>query len=103
MQNVNNRFNQKQITDPISGETKNKSDIFKEKLIKIRDNYLFSVLDNDGNNIMQKFIEALKTKTAKQLNRNNGKFSSDLSLHNPWNFCRTLQLTVHGTEMVSKG
>ncbi len=80
------------------GEVIPKSEQFKKDLKKIRDNLLFSVKDEDGNEIMKKFVEILQRESARQLNKPESDFTVDLNLYDPWNFYRTLQLLVKETD-----
>jgi putative ATP-dependent endonuclease of OLD family len=48
---------------------------------------------------MDQFTEILQKESAKQLNREESSFSIDLSLYDPWNFYRTLQLLVKEKDM----
>lgn len=59
---------------------------------------LFSVKDDDGNNLMQQFVSILGSETARQLNRAPDEFNVDLNMYDPWNFYRTLQIMVHEAE-----
>ena len=99
LQDVNSKFNTEKEIDETTGEETLKSEIFKNKLIKLRDEYLFSVKDDDGNNIMENFKNILQEETAKQLNKETENFDVDLNLYDPWNFYKTLQLTVHESDM----
>lgn len=99
LQDVNNKFNSESITDPETGETILKSKGFKDKLVNLRNDYLFSVKDDDGKNIMNEFVKVLQKETAAQLNRPEDNFNIDLNLYDPWNFYKTLQLNVHETDL----
>jgi putative ATP-dependent endonuclease of OLD family len=99
LQDVNDRFSKEEIINEETGEVINKSEDFKNKLIKLRDEYLFSVIDEDGENIMQKFVDVLQKETAQQLNKPEDEFKVDLNLYDPWNFYRTLQLSVFERDM----
>jgi putative ATP-dependent endonuclease of OLD family len=99
LQDINNRFKSELEIDPETEEEINKSEAFKQKLVALRDDYLFSVTDEDGNNIMNEFVKILQQETARQLNREESEFNVDLNLYDPWNFYKTLQLTVHETDM----
>jgi len=48
---------------------------------------------------MDKFIDVLQEESARQLNRDDSCFSLDISLYDPWNFYRTLQLLVKEHDM----
>ena len=65
---------------------------------KIRDEILFSVKDDNGNNLMKEFLSILRLETAKQLNRTPDDFNIDLNMYDPWNFYRTLQIMVNEAE-----
>lgn len=80
---------------------KKKTEVLKDELTKIRDNILFSTWRTEGNQdgLMDQFIKILQTESAKQLNREESSFSIDLSLYDPWNFYRTLQLLVKENDM----
>lgn len=99
LQDVNDKFNNEVEINEETGERTLKSEEFKNKLVKLRDEYLFSVKDNDGNNIMEEFKNILQEETAKQLNKQIEDFDVDLNLYDPWNFYKTLQLTVHESDM----
>ena len=96
---VNELFKEEEITDPETGEILGKPDYFKQQLEKIRDEVLFTVEDNHGNQVMKRFIEILQKESAKQLNRPEGDFKVDLNLYDPWNFYRTLQVIVHEADI----
>ncbi|HPG39582.1 MAG TPA: AAA family ATPase [bacterium] len=95
---INKLFQKEEIINEETGESFFKSDIFKNKIHKIRDDLLFSVKDEDGREIMKEFISILQKESAKQLNRTEEEFSVDLNLYDPWNFYRTLQLIVKEPE-----
>lgn len=99
LQDVNDKFNSEIETNEDTGEQTLKSEEFKNKLIKLRDDYLFSVKDDEGNNIMEEFKNILQEETAKQLNKQIEDFDVDLNLYDPWNFYKTLQLTVNENDM----
>lgn len=85
-----------------NGEMKLKKDVLKERLETIRDEVLFSVgrsspASDDGH--MDQFLKVLQTESARQLNRDPDEFFIDLSIYDPWNFYRTLQLLVKEAEM----
>jgi len=89
-------------TMEVGGVLKSKKEVLKERLESIRDDVLFSVgrsspTSRDGH--MDKFLKVLQTESARQLNKNPDEFSIDLSMYDPWNFYRTLQLLVKETEM----
>lgn len=80
-------------------QTKAKKEWLKEWLTFIRDKLLFSVKDESGQEVMKKFMTILQEESAKQLNRPQSDFIVDLSLYDPWNFYRTLQLIVKEQDM----
>ncbi|WP_305952620.1 ATP-dependent endonuclease [Emticicia oligotrophica] len=91
---INKLFNEQEIVDNETGEVRKKTDVFKSELEKIRDEVLFNVEDQNGVQVMKKFIEILQKESSKQLNRPEADFKVDLNLYDPWNFFRTLQLIV---------
>lgn len=96
LQQINYEFNNE--TTP---EGEFKSEVFKKRLINIRDEVLFSVgrtslESKDG--LMDKFLSIIQRESASQLNRKESEFQIDLSLYDPWNFYRTLQLLVDETD-----
>lgn len=107
LQQINDQFEKEEIDTGIVDENgnnvkKSKKEILKESLEKIRDDILFSVGrtgQNNANGLMDRFIGTLQKESAKQLNREEANFSIDLSLYDPWNFYRTLQLLVKEGDM----
>lgn len=97
LQEVNKRFSAE--TMPHKGVTKAKKEWLKEWLKVIRDRLLFSVKDEGGQNIMEKFLDILQEESAKQLNKPKSDLTVDLSLYDPWNFYKTLQLIVKEPDM----
>ena len=95
LRDINERFAAETMTDPISGEQLSKSDYFKRNMETMRDNVLFSVEDDDGNNMMEQFVNILRTETASQLGREPSDFNVDLNMYDPWNLFRTLQIMVN--------
>ena len=95
---INKRFQEEEMQHPITGETLKKADYFKQSMQNIRDFTLFSVKDDDGNNLMQRFVEILGSETARQLNRTPSDFNVDLNMYDPWNLYRTLQIMVKEAE-----
>lgn len=93
LQQINTRFS----NELDSNTGKPKPEILKEKLIEIRDQILFSVgrVDPSSKGIMDMFLQIIQEESALQLNRPEDEFSIDLSLYDPWNFYRTLQLLVN--------
>ena len=86
------------ITDPATGEVMPKSEAFKAEMQRVRDDILFSVKDESGNNLMETFTNILRTETARQLNREPSDFNVDLNMYDPWNLFRTLQIMVNEAE-----
>lgn len=91
---INQMFKEQNHVDEETGEVLKKTDLFKSELERIRDEILFSVEDNNGAQVMKKFIETLQIETAKQLNKPENELKVDLNLYDPWNFFRTLQLII---------
>lgn len=91
---INQMFKQQEVVNEDTGEVQKKTDIFKTEIEKIRDEILFTVEDQNGVQVMKKFIETLQIETAKQLNRPENELKVDLNLYDPWNFFRTLQLVI---------
>lgn len=98
LRDINSRFMEETVLDIDTLEDISKAELFKKEMERIRNDILFSVTDEDGNNLMQQFISILGTETAKQLNRAPGDFNVDLNMYDPWNFYRTLQIMVHEAE-----
>ncbi|HCU01815.1 TPA: hypothetical protein DIC62_03415 [Candidatus Nomurabacteria bacterium] len=97
LQEVNKKFMGETFTH--KGETKTKEAWLKNWLTIIRDQLLFSVKDESGEEIMKKFLTIVQEESAKQLNRPQSDFQVDLSLYDPWNFYKTLQLIVKEPDM----
>jgi putative ATP-dependent endonuclease of the OLD family len=97
LREINERFLAE--TARYNSETKLKSDWLKERLTSIRDELLFTVRDDDDQDVMKKFLTILQDETAKQLNKTPSDLTVDLSLYDPWDFYRTLQLIVREPEM----
>ncbi len=91
---INKLFKEQEVVNEETGEVLKKTDIFKSELERIRDEVLFTVEDQNGIQVMKKFIDILQKESAKQLNRPEADFKIDLNLYDPWNFFRTLQLIV---------
>lgn len=91
---INQMFKEQEVVNEQTGEIQKKTDIFKTEIEKIRDEILFTVEDQNGIQVMKKFIETLQKETAKQLNRPENELKVDLNLYDPWNFFRTLQLVI---------
>lgn len=98
LQEINARFIQEEMVDEKTGKKILKSDKFKATMNAIKDEFLFSVKDSEGNKIMQLFQKILQEETARQLNRDPSEFSLDLNIYDPWNFYRTLQIIVNETD-----
>lgn len=94
LRDINARFLEETIVDGDTGEFSYKSDIFKAEMQRIRDDLLFSVKDDAGNNLMGLFVDLLQEETSKQLNREKSDFAIDLNMYDPWNLFRTLQIMV---------
>lgn len=104
LQQINAQFEKEEMEiDTEAGKImKTKKEILKNNLEKIRDDILFSVGRTEENNqkgLMDRFKEILQKESARQLNREETSFSIDLSLYDPWNFYRTLQLLVKENDM----
>lgn len=101
LQQINQCFEKEEINISKNGQNVLKKDYLKSKLQNIRDEILFSVgrKNNNKNGLMDRFIKILQEESAKQLNREESSFSIDLSLYDPWNFYRTLQLLVKENDM----
>jgi putative ATP-dependent endonuclease of OLD family len=97
LQEVNKKFLTETHTH--KGVSKDKKVWLKEWLTVIRDTLLFSVKDTSGQDIMKKFLDILQEESAKQLNRPKTDLTVDLSLYDPWNFYKTLQLIVKEPDM----
>lgn len=97
LQEVNKKFLGESML--YNGKTKAKTEWLKEWLNFIRDKLLFSVKDESQEEVMRKFLDILQEESAKQLNRPQSDFKVDLSLYDPWNFYKTLQLIVKENDM----
>lgn len=86
---INEKFTQEKTED---GNLK--MEVLKKKLDDIRDGILFTVKDENGNEIMKNFIETLRNETANQINVNKEDIEINFNLYNPWNFFRSLQILV---------
>lgn len=95
LRDINERFAAETMIDPDSGEQLSKSDYFKQNMEAMRDNVLFSVKDDNGNNMMEQFVNILRAETASQLGREPSDFNVDLNMYDPWNLFRTLQIMVN--------
>lgn len=99
LQEINTQFKQEEFADPETGEVIKKTDLLKNELARIRDDILFSVRDDHGNEIMKQFIHTLQRESARQLNKDESDFIIDLNLYDPWNFYRSLQLLVREPDL----
>lgn len=97
LQDINSLFIKDECEDEY-GNRVSKSEAFKAKMISLRDEFLFSVKNDDNVNIMERFSTILSEETARQLNRNPSDFSMDLNIYDPWNYYRTLQIIVNESE-----
>lgn len=97
LQEINKKFSVE--TYEHNKEVKAKKEWLKDWLQIIRDRLLFSVKDESGQEVMHKFLNILQEESAKQLNRPKEDFIVDLSLYDPWNFYKTLQLIVKEQDM----
>ncbi len=94
LQDINHMFKEQEVVNEETGEIIKKTELFKSEIEKLRDNILFTVEDDNGTQVMKRFIEVLQVETAKQLNRPSNELKVDLNLYDPWNFFRTLQLVI---------
>ena len=94
LRDINDRFMEETLIDE-NGVVIKKSEKFKEEMQRIRDDILFSVTDDEGENLMHQFIEILQCQTASQLGRTPSDFNVDLNIYDPWNLFRTLQIMVN--------
>lgn len=97
LQEINKKFSVE--TYEHNKVVKAKKEWLKDWLQIIRDKLLFSVKDESGQEVMHKFLNILQEESAKQLNRPKSDFVVDLSLYDPWNFYKTLQLIVKEQDM----
>ena len=98
LRDINSRFMEESAIDEETGMEIKKPDLFRRRMQNLRNDTLFSVLDDDGNNIMEEFAKILQAETAKQLNRSPSEFSLDFNMYDPWNYYRTLQIIVDEAE-----
>lgn len=92
LQEINTKFSEESVT--INWECKLKKEVLKDRLWEIKNELLFSVKDNNGENVMESLLKIIQNETSEQLNRNWNEFNIDFNLYDPWNFYRTLQITV---------
>ncbi len=80
-----------------------KADAYKERMEEIRDEILFSITDDNGNNLMSELMGIMQDETSRQLNCSPNELSIDLNAYDPWNLFKTLQIFVTeqatGTQM----
>ena len=76
LQEINKKFLEETYT--YRGQTKAKTEWLKEWLKFVRDNLLFTVKDNSGQEVMKKFLLILQEESANQLNRPQSDFKVDL-------------------------
>ena len=93
---VNKRFSEETVEGE-EGELK--SEKLRRELDRIRDELLFSVIDDSGDNIMDKLVGILQKESASQMNRREEDFQINFNLYDPWNFYRMLQVLVNEPEL----
>ena len=71
-----------------------KADAYKERMEEIRDEILFSITDDNGNNLMSELMGIMQDETSRQLNCSPNELSIDLNAYDPWNLFKTLQIFV---------
>lgn len=96
LQDVNDRFILEKITT--DGHEEYKSEKLMRDLTKLRDELLFSVVNEDGKKILPEFLTYVSSECAKQLNRDPKDFKLDLNIYDPWNYYKTLQILVTDPE-----
>lgn len=94
LQEVNQQFSKEKMSHLKTGEEVNKVEYLKEVLGFLKDKILFSVKDSKWTKVMEKLTEIIQRETSNQLNRWKDEFNIDFNLYDPWNFYRTLQITV---------
>ncbi|MDE2590699.1 MAG: ATP-binding protein, partial [Patescibacteria group bacterium] len=92
LQEVNKKFELESYTH--RGKTKLKKEWLKNWLTFARDTLLFSVKNDKGENVMEKFKTILQEESARQLNRPQSELKVDMNMYDPWNFYRTLQMII---------
>ena len=92
LQEVNHQFSEESIT--INWETKEKKEFLRDWLWIVKSTLLFSVKNSNWDNVMGKLSQIIQKETSQQLNREEDELSIDFNLYDPWNFYRTLQITV---------
>jgi len=91
---INKKFCEERAED---GEPKREK--LKRELDKIKDDLLFTVKDEDGADIMKKFITILQEESARQMNMSPENFKLNFNLYDPWNFYKTLQILVNESDV----
>lgn len=76
------------------GSTGTKTEAFKERMVDIRDDILFSIKDDKGTSLMSELKSIMQDETSKQLNCSPNDLSIDLNIYDPWNLFKTLQIFV---------
>ncbi len=94
LQEVNTQFSNETMNHLKTWEEVWKVEYLKEVLGFLKDKILFSVEDKNWVKIMEKLSEIIQRETSEQLNRWMEEFNIDFNLYDPWNFYRTLQITV---------
>lgn len=92
LQEINTKFLEESVI--VEWERKLKKEVLKDWLWRVKNKLLFTVEDNNGENIMDSLLKIIQSETSEQLNRNWDEFNIDFNLYDPWNFYRTLQITV---------
>ena len=90
---VNKRF----LEETVEGELK--SEKLRGELDRIRDELLFSVTDDSGDNLMNKLVGILQKESASQMNKREEDFQINFNLYDPWNFYSMLQVLVNEPEL----
>lgn len=81
------------------GSTGTKADAFKERMIAVRDDILFSIKDDNGTPLMNELKDIMQDEASKQLNCSPNDLSIDLNIYDPWNLFKTLQIFVLEREL----
>lgn len=76
------------------GSTGTKTEAFKERMVAIRNDVLFSIKDDDGTPLMSELKSIMQDEASKQLNCSPNDLSIDLNIYDPWNLFKTLQIFV---------
>lgn len=88
-----------ETTTMADGTTGTKADAFKERMVSVRDDILFSIQDENGTSLMQELKSILQDETSRQLNCSPNDLSIDLNIYDPWNLFKTLQIFVREREL----